>query len=213
MATEVAVEKETPVSLSVCELLRDVYNILKKEAKSEIELVEPILSEIVNDDDGHRLKKGYMRYDSFFFLRIGSKDKEWVIGFGEACGNYPARPYSCDITALAFRPGRKGKERLEREILEMFRKQAVSYFSQSLMYGMADGTLNISKRSGFCTRMEQACKEFIGRIDTSFVAQGIKTKPGVLTLDLQPVVTQCMEYNPEFVGKLANILKEVLSVS
>ena len=207
MAAEVAVETET--ALSGYELLKSVYEVLKKEAKSEIALSEPILSEIANDDDGHRSKMDYMQYDKFLFLRIGSK--WWALGFGQACGDYPAHPFSCDITALEFPPGRKGKKRLELEIREIF--QGVGYFSQSLIYALSDGSLMMRWCSKFCARMKDACKEFIGRIDTRFVAQGIKIKPGVRTLDLRPVVTQDMRYKPEFVGVLVNILRNVLKAS
>ncbi|MBI5421007.1 MAG: hypothetical protein HZA35_01705 [Parcubacteria group bacterium] len=56
------------------------------------------LALIGDDSDDHRIRAGFMRYEEMAVVRINNTC--WAIALGSACGDYPADPYSKDITAV-----------------------------------------------------------------------------------------------------------------
>ena len=71
--------------LNVRELLKKTYSILCKRYKpKDITFSERALTEIADDSDWHRTKKGYMGYGAAALFQLDGKS--WAIVRGEKCG-------------------------------------------------------------------------------------------------------------------------------
>lgn len=190
-------------SLSVRELLRQVYEKIGKELRGkQITLSDKATSEIANDSDWHRRRIGYMGYESVVLVQIG--EKNWVLGFGVACGSYPAYPYSSDIVALSISPDGKSDEELTQEIYKAI--ETTSYFQNSIICGMADGQLFLNKNTPFGKKMTGILQSGI----KDYIAQNLETDPTVFLMDLRPVVKSSMKYKPEFVDFLKDFITGLL---
>ena len=191
-------------SLSVRELLQQVCENIGKELRGkQITLPNKATSEIANDSDWHRSRAGYMGYESVVLIQIG--EKNWALGFGEACGSYPADPYSSDIVALLISPDGKSDEELAQEIYKAI--ETTCYFRDSIICGMADGRLFLNKNAPFGEKMMGILQSGI----KNYIAQSIETDPTVFHMDLRPVVKSSMKYKPEFVDFLKDSITGLLN--
>ena len=165
-------------------------------------------AEIADDSDGHRERKGYMKYSRVFVTRI--KGHAWILAFGEAVGGYPADPYGNDITALHL-----GRERVfdtDQEFLkEVSEKLGESeYFSNSLILTMSSGAMSFNKPSSWFNYAMPAIRD----IAPQLVAEDPKFDREHLSLStLSPIVTSSAKYNVAAPKMLAEKLVEVLTAA
>lgn len=100
--------------LNVRELLKETYSILQKRYNpQQIILPRRALAEIADDSDLHRIRVGYIRYESAGLFQLDGKT--WAIARGEKWGSYPAEPYDSDILALEFLVEGKTPEQIQEE--------------------------------------------------------------------------------------------------
>lgn len=190
-------------SLSVRELLQQVCEKIGKELRGkQITLPDKATSEIANDSDYHRSRTGYMGYESVVLIQIG--EKNWALGFGAACGSYPADPYSSDIVALSISPDGKSDEELAQEIYKAI--ETTSYFHDSIICGMADGRLSLNENAPFGKKMMGILQSGI----KDYIAQSLETDPTIFHMDLRPVVKSSVKYKPEFVDFLKDSITGLL---
>lgn len=200
---ETAVE-DTKQVLLVGELLENTYTKLcNKNPNIEIILPERVTSEIADDSDYHRFRTGYMGYERIKFFNFNNKS--WLIGNGKSCGNYPARPYDSDILSLEF-----VVDKNPDKVYKQFKDKIGSYFRNSLIYGMTDGNLAVSREGRFAKQMMDL---LIPKIE-KFIAEEPKYNEEILSLDtLKPVNISPMKYKPELVDFLAESIEIVLKQS
>lgn len=189
------------LGISARELLKGVYDTFKKSGR-EVKLPSKAMAEIASDSDLHRTRIGYTSYESATLLKIG--DKVWAVSFGTACGDYPAEPYNCDIVAIQFSSDEKTDEETALEIHRVL--EGAHYFRNSLIYAMANGELALNK----CGRFGQKVFDLLAPRAQEFVAKGLEIDPEHFTMDLRPVVRSAIQYKPEFVVFLHDLLTTVL---
>lgn len=198
MVEGVAVE-----GITASELLKQVFESMQRKLEGrEIQLPSAALAEIANDSDWHRTRIGYMSYQAVTLVKID--DKEWALAFGSASGDYPAGPYSCDIVVLPVSTNGKSDEQLVLEIHDAL--AASSYFRNSLVYAMYDGSLAGAKNG----RFTQSVIELLRPRIMEFTAQEMEINRGVVHLDLRPVVKSSYLYKPEFVTFLSDSFCDLL---
>lgn len=144
-------------------------------------------SEIADDSDWHRTRKGYMKYKEAGVIEINGV--KWMIGKGEKCGSYPGDLYVADLMALEVKED--SPEHLTQRIIEC------DYFKGTLIIGMRDGSFGERENSigELFLRDLGNCSKFIARpkqIDKDY-----------LTTDLRPLVTSPTQYDPQFGDFLA----------
>ena len=188
-------QKEESV-LYAGQLLEKVYHGLKEELPcEEIIFPERVFVEIANDSDWHRHKTGYMGYDSVL-LFIKTEEKGLVIGCGEACGNYPADPYSRDILLLKIPLIEESPEQLS----EIKRCMEISdYFKNSIIIAIANGRFLIKKENKL--PLPDVSK---------FIAQEAEINPDVFNLDLSSVYKKSVSYKQELVDVIVNAIKKII---
>jgi len=199
--------------LNVRELLKNTYSRLsERHNPQEVVLPNRALTEIANDSDLHRTRVGYMGYETAGLFQFNGS--VWTIARGEAYGSYPADPYDSDILALEFelrRPiqGGRTRKKTEKQIQEEL-GESISrseYFRNSLIYGMADGNLAVSKNGKFGERMVEILRPEMQR----FIAQEPEYDSQYLSLStLSPICKSSVKYKPEFADFLADSIEAVL---
>jgi len=196
--------KDTKQPLFVRELLENTYEKLgERNDYTEIVLPEIVQSEIADDSDWHRTRTGYIGYDKVRFFNFN--DKSWLIGNGKSFGDYPARPFDSDILGLELTVS----ENLT-EVYNEFQNKVGSYFSNSLIQGMADGRLGVSKNTRFAEKMWDLLKPRFNE----FVAQMPEYNKEILSINtLTPVNKSPMKYKPGLVDFLAKTIEKVLMES
>lgn len=189
--------------LSVGELLKKTYlNLEERNMHQEIILPNGVMTEIADDTDWHRSRTGYMRYEKVDIFDFG---KSWLLGRGEKSGSYPARPYDSDILALEFSIENKESAQIQKEIEDKIRLS--SYFSNSLVFGYADGNIGINKCSGLGRKMMQLIKPNVSK----FIARRPEYDETVIELStLMPPTTKEMLYKPEFASVISEAIETVL---
>jgi hypothetical protein len=190
--------------LKVRKLLEKTYeNLAERNPHKEIRF-EPALSKIADDSDWHRTKIGYMKYESANLFKFNGKN--WVVARGESYGDYPARPYDSDITAL--------EPSEENPTSNYIRSKLASscYFRNSLIFSLADGNLGVGTNSPFFENpFEKRMKEMLEPRIPDFVAQKPEYDTGaLLTSTLQHPVTKEMLYKPDFVDFLTETIEKIL---
>ncbi|MBI5066178.1 hypothetical protein HZA97_08135 [Candidatus Woesearchaeota archaeon] len=187
--------------LSVGELIERTYQTLSNKHNHE-ELSfqnNEVRTEIADDSDWHRTRTGYMRYKRAGIFNL--KGNTRVIAKGEACGSYPADPYDSDILAFEFlRETEKDSLQVREDIIDKIAMS--SYFKNSLLCGMSDGSLTSTKK------MFELLKPELN----NFIAETPKYDPEFLSLStLSPICTSSVKYKPEFAEFLANSIEAILN--
>lgn len=190
--------------LNVRDLLKSTYSRLsERHNPEEVVLPNRVLAEIANDSDWHRTRVGYMGYESAGLFQFDGKT--WAIARGEKCGSYPAEPYDSDLLALELIAEGKTSEQIQEELREGIGRS--SYFRNSLIFGMADGNLSLSKDGRFGERMLRRLQPEIQR----FITQEPEYDRSVILVStLQYPTIKRMLYKPEFVDFLADSIEAVL---
>jgi hypothetical protein len=191
-------------TLSVHDLLRSVCRLLgRKLSRHTLHFPEGVCTEIADDSDWHRTRRGFMRYRSAKVVRLGGK--RWVLARGEKSGSYPADAYDSDIIAIRIADQGKVDAKLVDQVAQSIREG--SYFKNTLVCGLADGRLACYERSLFAKPMAERLRALLNRL----IAEDVKRDERYLSLsDLQPIVTSSMKYRPEAVRILAEIIKQIL---
>jgi hypothetical protein len=185
-------------------LIRTYEKLSQKHENREIILSNGILAEIADDSDWHRTRKGYMDYVNVRAFQFNDKTS-WVVARGEKYGDYPANIYDSDIMALEFPLEEEitdsTKEELIREIIRS------SYFRNSLISGMADGSLAINKEGRFKKQLSDLLRPRIQEFTTQEIEYDVK----VLSLStLSPFCKKSAKYKPEFADFIAESIEVVL---
>jgi hypothetical protein len=95
-------DEQIEQGISVTELIDQTYNkLVEKYSTDQITFETPIHTEIADDSDGHRTRKGYMEYTKIDILTIDGNT--WFVGKGEPAGAYPCQGYTNDIFATNFK--------------------------------------------------------------------------------------------------------------
>jgi len=191
--------------LSARQLLEGVYNSLKDKLNGrEIKLPSKAMAVIADDSDWHRIRIGYTSYESAVLLKVGNK--EWAVAFGTKGGDYPADPYNCDIAAVQFSGSGKSDEQVAVEVHDAL--EGNSCFRNSLIYAMADGQLAINKKEPFGQKVLELLRPKV----QEFTAQDLEIDSRFFIMDpRRPVVKSAVQYKPEFVVFLYEILRTVLA--
>jgi len=192
-------------TLSVHDLLRAVCRLLSRRySRHSIHFPEGVCTEIADDSDWHRSRRGYMRYRSAKVVKIGGK--RWVLARGEKSGTYPADPYDSDLIAIRIADRGKVNAKLADQVAQSIEEG--SYFRNTLVCGLADGRLACYSRSPFADQMAASLRSMLERI----IAEDVRRDERYLSLsDLRPIVTSSMKYRPEAARILAEAIKEILS--
>lgn len=191
-------------SLSVRELLDKTYEALEKKFEHKTVIFpEHASAEIANDSDYHRTRIGSMSYEKANVFRFNGR--EWAIAIGKACGSYPADPYDTDISAIQTKTEGKLEKQIGKELMEGFERS--SYFRNSIIYGMSDGSLAVGNQSPFKDKVLEILKPQMEK----YMAKQPKYHDKFITMDLRPVVTGRAEYKPEFTKFLAESIATILS--
>jgi hypothetical protein len=191
--------------LSVHDLLRSVSRLLgRKHSRRSLHFPEGVCTEIADDSDWHRTRRGYMRYRSAKILKLGGR--RWVLARGDKSGSYPADAYDSDIIAIPIADQGKVDAKLAEQVAQSIREG--SYFRHTLVCGLADGRLACYTRSPFADQMAASLRFMLVRI----IAEDVRRDERYLSLsDLRPIVTSSMKYRPEAVHILADAIREILS--
>ena len=190
--------------LDVRDLLKKAYEELSQRNKNrQIDFPSQVTTLIADDSDWHRSRAGYLGYTSAREFQFDGKF--WIIARGEKCGSYPADPYDSDILALEFSLEGRETKAVERELVKKIGES--QYFSNSLVYGMADGNLAINERGRFGKQMIELLRPRINK----FIAQEPEYDQEVLSLStLRPICKKSVKYKPEFASFLAETFERVL---
>lgn len=180
-------------AFSARELLAQVYKKFETSGR-KIQLPRVVEVEVGCDNDYHRSKYGYFKYESAILATIG--EKQWVVTFGTFSRGYPAQPYDCDIAAMRF-----DENATEQEIPSMLGKN--SYFHYSLVCAMTDGDLCVNHRG----RWGELSEKSIQPVLSEYTAREAQVNSSLITPDLTPVIESGKQYKPEF----SNFLHSVFS--
>ncbi|MFH1452237.1 MAG: hypothetical protein ABIF88_03635 [archaeon] len=196
--------EENVESLTVRELLRDTHlKLLIKNSGGAVDFRDKVLTEIADDSDHHRTRKGYMEYPGTGIFDYGGKT--WAIAHGENGGGYPADRYNSDLLALELATKERTAVEIREELAEAIRQS--TYFENSLLFGFSDGNLAMSRTGRFSGRLKD---RIFPHID-GFIAQRAEYNHEIiLASTLQHPVTQTIRYKPEFVDFLVDAIEEVL---
>jgi len=193
--------------LSARQLLFEVYSLLKDRLNGkEIKLPPETIVEIASAYRCGKRRIGYTGYETAI---LSENDKEWVVAFGTKCGGYPANPYNCDIAAILISHDGKSDEEVAKEIYKALKRG--SYFSNSLIYAMADGQLFTSKYSQFGQKVFELLRPKVQK----FRAPNLEIDSRYFTMDLvdlHSAVESTAQYKPEFAVSLFVTFCEVLAL-
>lgn len=196
--------RNTSEALSVRDLLKQTYLLLNERHNPEkIVFSKKVLAEIANDSDYHRQRIGYMGYEFAGLFEINGK--KWAIARGEACGGYPADPYDSDIMALKFELESSSDEEKMNNLTKAIKES--EYFKNSLIYGTADGNINVSGRGSFGTKIVDLLRPKI----KEFIVQKAEYDSQYISVStLSPVCKKSIKYKHEFANFLADSIETVL---
>jgi len=193
--------------LTVRDLLRKTCRRLgRRHGWRNLRFPDEVWTEIADDSDYHRTKRGYMRYRSAKIIRLGAK--RWAVARGEKGGSYPADPYDSDIIAIEIDPEAAVNAALVEKVAEAIREG--SYFRRSLVVGLADGNVALYQHSLWSGKM---LPELRAAAD-GWLSQDARRDGRYLSLStLQPIVTSAAKYRPEAARALTDIIVKVLKNS
>lgn len=140
---------EKNVALSPTEVLEGVIlTIEKRYSCKRIALENKVFSEISDDSDGHRTRKGHMIYEDFILLTSVGK-RSWGIAIGTKDNCYPGEDlYRNDIVAV---PVEKELDVESQKILFSSQVERGEYFRNSLLIATVPGYLAATANSVFGT--------------------------------------------------------------
>lgn len=177
------------VRLSSYEILKQAYLRLAENAVSRINLGGEVTVEIATENLCHSKPRIVsMCYESADIVRLDGKC--FAISLGAIGGNPIRKSYNGDILALEVPASREAAVNSDELIRSIERS---SYFKQSLVCAMHDGTLKVDPKSIFNNVMS----EKISGTVSGFIVKD----PGEAYISY---------YKPEFVGVLAGIFEDVL---
>lgn len=116
---------------------------LTKLDTKPLDLEKPVSTLIADDSDWHRTRRGWMTYAHLHEASVGSRT--YVLGLGEAEGDYPADPYRSDILILTYEE--RPEDLVERACRDVRGEAAL--FERSFLIAMSDGKLEFPKTTPF----------------------------------------------------------------
>ncbi|NVN96865.1 hypothetical protein HXX01_01310 [Candidatus Nomurabacteria bacterium] len=130
--------------ISASELLQGVFTVLTKNLNgTKLRFKKRLESEIADDSDQHRTKKGYMSYKEFTIFE--SNGKRWALSFGTKSGDYPGNNFQSDLIAFPL-ASKEVPAQTRKEIATVVPTQ--SPFKNSFIVVMYDGNLAFRKPLG-----------------------------------------------------------------
>jgi len=197
-----------PVGLTVRELLEQVFTLLRGDSEL-IDLPNVVDAVIADDSDWHRTRKGYVLYKQFTVADFGGQP--WLLALGSVGGDYPCRPFCCDIFVYpCLKDLPAGTPLPEDGDLVALAQKMLSdndYYRLSVIMGMANGLLNAVKGSDLVHTVVKQLRECVN----DYVAQEMVVNHEVLSLStLQPAVNSPVLYKAEFASAMADIIRTAL---
>ncbi len=180
--------------ISATGLLKKITEMLQKIYNGKIiELSKSVQSEIADDSDPHRTKKGYFKYDSFCLIE--NNDKRWALGFGETSGHYPKDKFLCGLVLFQLSSSDKSKNGMAKEFSTRLEEE--NYFQSSPpLFMLSSGDIAIIEKLG--VKIEELIE---------FTAVKSEEDSGTFNMDLTPVVTVQAQYQEGFVNFLCKKLQ------
>lgn len=185
--------------LSAREVLQEVFRALTLGAPA-IRLDPSIAVLIADDSDWHRTKQGFTSYREVHIVELGSR--KFLLAFGEACGDYPAEPFNCDIFVWRLEEG--AATELSQKVLREALKEN-QFFQSSLIMAYRDGNIGLPEMT-FNRTVRSMATMLEGKNLSRFVARQVKTSPEFLSVESQgavatakPLVTGNVLYGREAV--------------
>lgn len=146
--------------ISGSQLLKEILTTLTQNLNGvKLKFEKEINSEIADDSDQHRTKKGYMSYKEFTLFENNSK--RWVLAFGTKSGDYPGDNFQSDLIAFSL-PNKQNIAQMRKEIATIVPTK--SHFKNSFIIVMYDGQL----------MMRKALTQLIGEKMGEFIAKEAK---------------------------------------
>jgi len=198
--------------LSGGDVVRQTYARMIKDLRGEEQrLPRELLLVIADDSDHHRSRTGYMRYEEGGLVTVG--ERRVFLAVGAAWGDYPARPYDCDLLALSVTWEWSGPEDVRKHYEGPFGamvRAGMVPFNDSLLVAMASGALESPSRFG---KRAERVRELLGSPDMqAHAVQDVERDARyVAASDLQPVVSRPARFSSKIVDPLAANLIEILS--
>lgn len=194
------------------EVMERLYENIKKRLRGEeVKLKHTVHAIIADDSDYHRTRIGYMGYESAIVVAVNGK--RWAVAFGEACGDYPADPYDCEIAAVSL-PSRIERSREETLGDIAWQLERSAWFRNSLIFAMSDGRLAHTARAGGLGLKNAVGKKMIRLIQgkaKSFVISDRVTHPNLISVaTMDKVVVRGPRYKPGLVRELTRAAEETL---
>lgn len=191
-------------SLSARELFKRTYETLcDRHEHTIVTFQNRVLTEIGDDSDYHRTRKGYMGYENSGLFNLNGKT--WAISRGENAGGYPADAYDGDILALEFLTDGKTQEQIRQELTKKIKES--SYFKNSLIHSRMGGEL-AGFEGGLGERMQERLKPVI----EVYIAQQPEYNTELVLLSTgEHPPTKSTLYKPEFADFLADSIEGILN--
>jgi len=197
MKDKIMDEKNKEQSIGIVELLVDTDNGLREKSKMIGKFGEIALTEIANDSDWHRSRKGFMGYEEYNILEL--KNGLWVVSRGYKCGSYPGDEFIGDIIAIRLME----KNADATEIGYMIRQG--SYFQNTVIVGMAGGQIgtNGNVHGKILERMLPR------QLNENILADAV-VEQGYIDLNLNPIYKSRVQYKKGFGEVLSKVVIEAL---
>jgi len=194
------------------DVVRQVRNRLVKRLDGEAHALPRELYLVIADDsDHHRSRTGYMKYDAGHVVAAG--ENRLFLALGEAHGDYPPRPFDCDLMALKLTWDWKGPS----DVIDYFDRAPGMYiaagqmpFNATLLLAMASGELC---DGGDWTRFQTPIKAALADPDVrKHMVQPVERDPRYIAAStLQQVVSRPARFSSAIVNPLTEKLIEILS--
>lgn len=152
-------EIENPVNdvISGSQLLQEILAILTQNLNGiKLKFEKTIDSEIADDSDGHRTRKGYMSYKEFILFE--KNGKKWALAVGTKSGDYPGNNFQSDLIAFSI-PNEQTIAQTRKEIATIV--PAKSYLKNSFIVVIYDGHLLI--RTALNKLIEEKIVDFVAK--------------------------------------------------
>ncbi|MFA6355385.1 MAG: hypothetical protein WCW65_03100 [Candidatus Paceibacterota bacterium] len=150
-------ETQTSDVISGSQLLQEIIATLTENLNGiKLMFKNTIDSEIADDSDQHRTKRGYMSYKEFTLFE--KNGKKWALAFGTKTGDYPGNNFQSDLIAFSITEKQTISE-IKKEIAYVV--PAKSHFKNSFMIVTYDGQLMM--RTALTQLIGEKMGEFIAR--------------------------------------------------
>ena len=188
-------------ALTIKMVLEGIYKLMmEKPGAQEYEI--NVSSEVADDSDWHRTRKGSLHYSKALHVHVGNRG--WIIAVSTGPRGYPADQFATDLLVY---PMEVSEEKITTKKIEEYIRKKVSYFNHSPIIGLASGDIAVSQHSMFYSDVELLFKGGFNR----FVEARAEYNQELMHLDGRPIVQKQTTYQPEFINFWFDALEQILS--